>query len=213
MSTPPGGWADAEDHVPGPTPVEVPNPGAAEQTPTPVPGPRSHGRRPRAAQVASILLTVLLAATAGLAWYLHDTARAWEQRSEEYLEVSLDLGEELAGVRRDLAGAQAELDAVRAQLGTLQTRLVELANEKARLGDDWEIQLQHLDYQERVTEAAGEVALALDQCVRGQNDLIGYLRNAEEYDEEELDLFAEGVQELCDRATEANISLQLELSR
>ncbi|HMO11778.1 MAG TPA: hypothetical protein PKB06_09825 [Actinotalea sp.] len=145
--------------------------------------------------------------------YLWRTSDAWEQRADLYGEASADLGAELADTRAQLESTSAELAQVRDQLATAQTRIIELANEKAQVGDDREAQRMLVDYQERVSEAAGRVALALDQCVRGQNQLIGYLETPELYDPVALDAFAADVQNLCQAATDANAQLQAELSR
>jgi len=175
------------------------------------------GRRWFRRTVAAVV-TVLLLATTGLAIYLFMSARGWRDQAKSYLGSSLELGGELAGTRSDLSGARAELEAVRAQLATAQARIVELADEKAQLGDEWEITQQLVDYQERVSVAAGQVALALDQCVQGQQEFIGYLQREREstvptYDPAELAKFETDVEALCQAASEANIALQLELSR
>lgn len=169
----------------------------------------------RIATTAALVLLVLLLGASTV--YLYRTSTAWEARAGDYLDAGRGLGEELAGTRAALAGTEAELEAVRAQLSTAQGRIVELADEKAQIGDDREVQRQLVDYQQRVSEAAGQVALALDQCVQGQQELIGYLQNtvtgAAQYDEEELERFRGDVEQLCQTATEANIALQRELSR
>ncbi|MDO8107449.1 hypothetical protein Q6348_09600, partial [Isoptericola sp. b441] len=141
------------------------------------------------------------------------TSNAWESRAGDYATVSKDLGSDLADTRAELKTTSDELDAVRAQLSTAQKRIIELANEKAQIGDDREAQKLLADYQARVSDAAGQVALALDRCVRGQNQLIGYLQNAELYDPAELDSYATSVQDLCQKATDANTALQGELSQ
>ena len=66
---------------------------------------------------------------------------------------------------------------------------------------------------QRIPDAAGRVAKALDQCVQGQNRLIGYLRDAALYDPKDLDAYSTSVQQLCQQATDANTGLQGELSR
>jgi hypothetical protein len=173
-------------------------------------------RRRRLRIVVAALVVVLLLVTA-LTVYLFQSARAWQDRAADYLETSLDLGEDLAATRSDLAGATSELEAVRGQLSTATQRITELADEKAQLRDESEIQQQLVSYQERVSDAAGQVALALDLCVQGQNRLIGYQKDMIDrtatYDPDELEAYRVEVQELCDKATEANIGLQRELSR
>ncbi|MBC7291641.1 MAG: hypothetical protein H5T83_09985 [Actinotalea sp.] len=159
-------------------------------------------------------MTVALAASTV---YLYRTTTAWQEQSEAYLDDARGLGGELAATRASLVGTESELEGVRAQLATAQGRIVELADEKAQIGDDREVQRQLVDYQQRVSEAAGQVALALDQCVQGQQELIGYLQNTvtdvAQYDPDELERFRTDVEVLCQTATEANIALQRELSR
>ena len=176
------------------------------------------GRRRWFRRTVATVVALLLLAMTGLAIYLFMSASGWRDQAKGYLGSSQELGGELAGTRNDLSGAQAELEAVRAQLATAQERIVELANEKAQLGDEWEITQQLVDYQERVSDAAGQVALALDQCVQGQQEFIGYLQREREstaptYDPAELAKFETDVEALCQAASEANIALQLELSR
>ena len=204
------------------------DPSAGGGTPTPYASTVRHahagsapvpvGRRRWFRRTVATVVALLLLATTGLAIYLFMSASGWRDQAKSYLGSSLELGGDLAGTRSDLSGARAELEAVRAQLATAQERIVELANEKAQLGDEWEITQQLVDYQERVSDAAGQVALALDQCVQGQQEFIGYLQREREstvptYDPAELAKFETDVEALCQAASEANIALQLELSR
>lgn len=167
----------------------------------------------RMVAVLGVVLLIVVVVTV----YLYQSARAWQARADSYLGTSLDLGEDLAGTRSELAGATSELEAVRGQLTTATQRITELADEKAQLRDESEIQQQLVSYQERVSEAAGQVALALDLCVQGQNNLIGYQKNMIDktatYDPAELEEYRIEVEALCDEATEANIGLQRELAR
>jgi hypothetical protein len=169
-------------------------------------------------RTVAVLLVLLLLGLAALATYLFRSAQAWRDRAESYLDTSLDIGDELAGTQGQLSGSQAELEAVRAQLATTHQRIVELADEKNQALDDWEITQQLVDYQQRVSDAAGQVALALDQCVQGQQELIGYLQASAEpggpvYDPIVLAQFETDVEALCQAASEANIALQRELAR
>ena len=178
--------------------------------PVPAVATRRPGRR---AKVAAALLAVTTALLIGSTAYLWRTSDAWENRAGDYEAVSRDLGSDLSDTRAELRATADELTAVQSQLSTAQARIIQLANEKAQIGDDREAQRLLVDYQERVSSAAGKVALALDQCVRGQNQLIGYLQNAELYDPKDLDAYASDVQDLCQAATDANSALQAELSR
>jgi len=158
---------------------------------------------------SSALLVVLLA----LSIYLWSTARAYQDRAAWTERQARTIGAALTTTRSELEGATAELAAVRAQLATAQTRITALADEKAQVGDDREAQRQLVDYQQRVSRAAGTVASALERCVQGQETLIGYLGNPTAYDPAQLATYGEQVKGLCTSATDANKSLQDELSR
>ncbi len=158
------------------------------------------------------VLAVLLAASLGAAGYLYATTTAYAERLAWTEEQARAIGSDLTLTRGELEGARAEIDALQAQLTTAQERITALADEKAQIGDDREAQRQLLDYQARVSEAAGTVASALDRCVQGQDQLIAYLEDAESYDPTELAQFGEDVDRLCASASEANDALQTELA-
>ncbi len=177
---------------------------------------------PAARKAGAAAAVVLVSALAVLSGYLWISATEWRDQAGTYERTARGLGEDLATTRNQLAGSQAELEAVRAQLSTAHERIVELADEKNQALDDWEITQQLVDYQQRISEAAGTVALALDQCVQGQQELIGYLQqqvdpppgpSATPYDPAQVVQFETQVEALCQEASEANIALQLELAR
>ncbi|WP_225754185.1 hypothetical protein [Actinotalea sp. Marseille-Q4924] len=203
-----GATAASPEPTGGPTP-------AGETDPAPTGRDERRRRRRRIATTTFLVLLVLALGASTV--HLYRTSTAWQERADAYLADARGLGDELAATRAALAGTESELDGVRAQLATAQGRIVELADEKAQIGDDREVQRQLVDYQERVSDAAGQVALALDQCVQGQQELIGYLQDtvtdAARYDAAELERFRTDVEDLCQTATEANIALQRELSR
>lgn len=199
-------------------PTTVATPAATEGRPTVT----TTRRRRLASRVTVAALVLLLAGVTTLAVHLYRTTTAWQEQADQYRTASSSLGEQLAASRAEVTGVQSELEAVRGQLTEANTRIDELANEKAQVTDDREAQRQLVDYQERVTEAAGKVALALDQCVQGQDQLITYLEaqaaaaeaDAEPpYDETELEQYGTDVETLCRTASEANVALQDELDR
>lgn len=208
-------------------PTQPADPPESISHPAPATGPpeeptlRTSRRHRRWSRLVVALLVLALLAACAAAVYLYRTSQAWQERSEQYLAAGQQVGNELATTRAELSGARAEIEAVQAQLATAQERIVQLADEKAQLGDDREAQRQTADYQERVSDAAGRVALALDQCVQGQNQLIGYLEAQAEaasagrpapYDAAELERYGTDVQALCQAATDANTGLQRELA-
>lgn len=176
---------------------------------TPTAPPARHRRQPWGV----IVLTTLFALTLALATYLVVLTRAHEERAADWERLARTTGTELAQQRAELDGALAELEAVRSQLQTAQARITELADEKAQIGDEREAQRQLVDYQARVSDAAGKVAGALDTCVDGQYQLIGYLENSAAYDAADLARFRTSVQTVCGDARDANAALQRELER
>lgn len=182
-------------------------------TPPPHVAPEAPSARHRRQPWAVIVLAMLFALTLVLATYLVVLTRAHEERAAQWEQVARTTGTELAQQRVELDGAIAELEAVRTQLQTAQTRITELADEKAQIGDEREAQRQLVDYQARVSDAAGKVAGALDVCVDGQYQLISYLENAAAYDAADLARFRTDVQQVCGAARDANAALQLELER
>lgn len=207
---------DDARHQPSTTPVEADAADAPRES-APV-----RPQVPTVRKAGAAAAVVLVGALATLSGYLWISATEWRDQAGTYERTAHGLGEDLATTRNQLAGSQAELEAVRAQLSTAHERIVELADEKNQALDDWEITQQLVDYQQRISEAAGTVALALDQCVQGQQELIGYLQqqvdpppgpSATPYDPAQVVAFETQVEALCQEASEANIALQLELAR
>lgn len=195
-------------------------PPAAQTGPT-EPGDTSAPRDPEPASSsrhrrqpwALLTVSILLALTLGLATYLLVTTRAYERRSATWESAARTTGSQLTQARADLEGTVSELAATRDQLSTAQARITQLANEKAQLGDDTALQRQLADYQQRISTAAGNVATALNTCIDGQNQLIGYLQNPSAYNQADLTRFRSNVQTVCGNATDANATLQRELKK
>ncbi|WP_448060321.1 hypothetical protein [Cellulomonas hominis] len=215
--TPPGGGA------PGPAYPAVGHAPVGPTTPTHLTGPAHpddplapglHAEPPRRRRPwALVAVSVLLVAALALSGYLWQVTRAHERTNAELTQAARDIGTELAKTRAELEGTVGELEGTQSQLATAQERITALADEKAQLGDDREIQRQLVDYQERVSQAARNVASALSNCIDGQNQLITYLENAAAYDPADLERFKAEVQTVCGAATDANTQLQRELDR
>lgn len=173
----------------------------------PPPAPR-HRRRPWAV----VILSILLVAVTALSAYLWVRTVRYERYADDIEAQARVIGTELATLRSEHEGTVAELAAVNDQLATAQSRITELADEKAQVGDDREVQRQLVDYQERVSQAAANVASALSTCIDAQDQLIDYLGDAASYDPEDLDRFKGEVQGVCATATEANTELQRQLA-
>lgn len=173
----------------------------------PPPAPR-HRRRPWAV----VVLSVLLVAVTALSTYLWLLTERQHERSAEIEAQARVIGTDLATLRAEHDGTLGELAGVTDQLATAQERITQLADEKAQVGDDREVQRQLVDYQARVSQAAANVASALSTCIDAQNQLITYLEDAQSYDPADLDRFKGQVGDVCAAATAANTELQRQLS-
>jgi chromosome segregation ATPase len=150
-------------------------------------------------------------ATIAVGAYLWVTTVRWQRNSAEWEEKAHEYAEEVATLRMQLDGANSELQAARDQLSTATARITDLANEKAQLGDENVASQQYLDYQTQVSAAAATVASALGQCVSGQEQLVGYLKDADQYEADDLRRYERQVNTLCANADQANEALQREL--
>lgn len=174
-------------------------------TPHPVQAPEP--RRGRGSRV----LAVLLVATIAVGAYLWLTTVRWQRTSAEWEDKAHEHAEEVASLRMQLDGVSSELQGARDQLSTATARITDLANEKAQLGDENVASQQYLDYQTQVSGAAATVASALGQCVSGQEQLVGYLKDANQYEAADLRRYEQQVNALCADAEQANETLQQEL--
>ncbi|GIG37990.1 hypothetical protein [Cellulomonas pakistanensis] len=176
----------------------------------PPPGP---ARRPgRGRTWAVVVLSLLLVLVMALAAYLWVRTVRYQEYADALEAQGRSVGGELASLRVQHDGTLTELAAVNEQLATAQTRITQLADEKAQVGDDREVQRQLVDYQERISQAAANVASALSTCIDAQNQLITYLEDAASYDPADLARFKTDVQGVCKAATDANAELQRQLA-
>lgn len=174
---------------------------------TPDPAQAPEPRRGRGSRV----LAVLLVATIAVGAYLWLTTVRWQRTSAEWEDKAHEHAEEVASLRMQLDGVSSELQGARDQLSTATARITDLANEKAQLGDENVASQQYLDYQTQVSGAAATVASALGQCVSGQEQLVGYLKDANQYEAADLRRYEQQVNALCADAEQANETLQQEL--
>jgi len=169
--------------------------------------------RRRGRRTAVVVLSVLLVAALGIGAYLWLTTTRWQEHSAAWEDEAREYAARVAALDAELAATDAELVAAREQLATATARITDLANEKAQLGDENVASQQYLDYQRRVSEAAGVVTTALGDCVDAQSQLITYLEDRGSYDEKDLDRFASDVEKLCRQASKASDQLQQELEQ
>ena len=212
----PSSWPDTATRPDAATPVEHPathpddrpvarHPEHSHLAPPPAP---RHRRRPWAVVILSVLLVLVTA----LASYLWVRTVRYEEYAAAVEVQGRAVGADLAMLRSQHDGTLAELAAVNDQLSTAQSRITQLADEKAQVGDDREVQRQLVDYQERISQAAANVASALSTCIDAQNQLITYLEDAEAYDPTDLQRFKDDVRGVCNAATVANTELQRQLA-
>jgi septal ring factor EnvC (AmiA/AmiB activator) len=169
--------------------------------------------RRRDRRTAVVVLAVLLAGSLGVGAYLWLTTVRWQEHSAAWEDEARGYADRVASLDAELAATDAELVAAREQLATATARISDLANEKAQLGDENVASQQYLDYQTRVSEAAGVVTTALGDCVDAQSQLITYLGDRSSYDADDVDRFAADVETLCRQASKANDQLQQELEQ
>ncbi|MEU2201218.1 hypothetical protein [Isoptericola sp. NPDC019482] len=169
--------------------------------------------RRRRGRTAVTVLAVLLAGSLGIGAYLWVTTTRWQSHSATWEGEARGYADRVAALDAELAATDAELVAAREQLATATARITDLANEKAQLGDENVASQQYLDYQRRVSEAAGVVTTALGDCVDAQSQLITYLEDRGSYDAKDLDRFASDVETLCRQASKANDQLEQELEQ
>lgn len=160
-----------------------------------------------------MVLALLLAAALGVGAYLWVTTTRWQAHSATWEREARGYADRVAALDAKLSATDAELVAAREQLAAATERITDLANEKAQLGDENVASQQYVDYQQRVSEAAGVVTTALGECVDAQSQLISSLEDPDTYDAKDLDRFASDVDTLCKQASKAGDQLQRELDR
>lgn len=158
--------------------------------------------------IITALLTALLIAAAAVGVHLRNVSLAWERQVEEIKAQNYDLGERLAAEQTQVIDLQDQVDTLSSQLTTAQQRVIELADEKAQSGDSVEFYEREIDELKTILSTSTGVAGALTQCIVKKEELIGYLRDAQNYDPTELATFEAGVKARCDNAIAANVELQ-----
>lgn len=199
------------------TPEESDAPAAPVRAPEPdgelMAADRHSTAQRRRLRIIAVVLAVLLVAVSALAAFFWIRSDRWAAYADQVEQDAGVIGEDLTVLRAQHEETVAELGRVQEQLAASQQRVTELAAEKAEVGDDREAQRQLVDYQERISAAAGTVATSLTECINRQQELVGYLDNAAAYDPADLERFREQVDSLCASAATANDALQQELSR
>lgn len=170
-------------------------------------------KRQRLWIIITALLVALLIAASVIIYRLVDVSNKWEAQVEEVKAQNYDLGERLSGEQSQVILLQSQLDTVNEQLRTAQQRVLELADDVAQRDDNAEFYARQITDLTNVLATASAVANSLNKCVDYEQQLIGYLKDPDNYDPAEVAEFEEGVKQVCDAATSANVDLQTALAQ
>ena len=158
--------------------------------------------------VITSLLAVFLIVTIGLLVKTRNSALQWERQVEDVKAQNYDLGVRLADEQTQVVTLQGQNDQVSSQLKTVQQKGLDLADEKAQQGDNVEFYAREIDNLTTALSTAKSVANALDRCIEGKTQLIGYMNEADKYDPIEIVDFEASLKIKCDNAIAANVELQ-----
>lgn len=170
-------------------------------------------KRQRLWIIITSLLVALLIAASVIIYRLVDVSNKWEAQVEEVKAQNYDLGERLAEEQSQVISLQSQLDTVNEQLRTAQQRVLELADDVAQRDDNAEFYARQITDLTNVLATASAVANSLNKCVDYEQQLIGYLKEPDNYDPAEVAAFEKGVNQVCDAATAANVDLQTALAQ
>ena len=158
--------------------------------------------------VITSMLAVFLIVTIGLLVKTRNSALQWERQVEDVKAQNYDLGVRLADEQTQVVNLQGQNDQVSSQLKTVQQKVLDLADEKAQQGDNVEFYAREIDNLTTALSTAKSVANALDRCIEGKTQLIGYMNEADKYDPIEIVDFEASLKIKCDNAIAANVELQ-----
>lgn len=181
--------------TPTPSDDEVPPIAAAEPAPAP------HSRKRRVLQWSGWSLASLgVLALVGLAVYLVDVTRQWEDRVDELTLISTDLGQQVADAQAAQAEAEARMKAAQVELTNATTRISDLANEEAHANDRESVLVGYVD--------------AMISCADSRQELIDVLTDSRYYfpgrSKAEVE---QEVTAYCDGVTSAFTSFKEELDK
>lgn len=177
--------------------------------PEPTAETASAPRGRRAGWIVTVVLLVLLLATSVLLnRHLWITSDQWEARAASLTEVNYDLGEQLSREEQTTTQLESEIELLTQQLATSNQRVVDLSAGKATAEDASEYARQQIEQLTASLTNASAVANALHRCADGQQQLVTYLENPDNYEPEELTEYAESVGQLCEAAERSNEQLR-----
>lgn len=170
--------------------------------------------RPRGLIIAVSVTSALLAVALGVAGYLYWTTESWQREADELKADKAELEAMRADLEQQVRTLQDNLAATEAQLEASNDRLSELASEQARTADEREIQRRLAEQNAELAQQQHEIALAaadaaakLSVCASGQDQLIDYIVDIEQYDQAQIIAFAQQVDADCKAAADASVAL------
>lgn len=148
----------------------------------------------------------------GFSIYLWVINSEWQTRADALTTEAYDLGQRLSDTRNQIIDMQSEIDLLTQQLETAQARVIELADEKAQVGDDITYSQQQIALYQELSALGGSVSLALNNCVNEHEKLAGYLKDPAAWNPDDLAAYEADVNALCNSAQSANATLQRTLT-
>lgn len=158
--------------------------------------------------IAAIVLALAVIALIANSLNYRGLVRDWRDYAAEMDAANHVLGEQVALERKTVQEKTQEIELLSQQLSTAQQRITELADLTAQAGDNVQYFAQEINRLNEVLEASTAVSAALNRCVDGHQELLTYVKNASNYDPQEVAEFEESLATLCERAESAHTDLQ-----
>ena len=167
--------------------------------------PIPHRDRTRLALVATTCMLVLALVAGSAAYvYTNNSSREWKATAEQHAAELADMSAQRQQVQGLLDASQAALaqtksalQEVTEQYDDASDRIRDLADEKAQAADT-------VGVLGSAVERSRNVALQLDRCVAGLQELQDYLLDIDSYEMSVILGVAEEINQGCDRAQEAS---------
>ncbi|MDC5697325.1 hypothetical protein OO014_08655 [Intrasporangium calvum] len=154
--------------------------------------------------VTTCLLVLALGASSAAYVYSNNSAREWQVRSQQLSAELADMTAQRQQVQGLLDASQAalaetkdSLDEVSGKYNDAAKRIRDLADEKAQAGDT-------VGVLGTAVQRSRSVAVQLDECVAGLQELQDYLIDLDSYDPSVVLRVAEEINVGCDRAQAAS---------
>jgi hypothetical protein len=167
--------------------------------------PARHRDRTRIALIATTCLLALTLVAGSAAYvYTNNSSGEWKATAEQNAAELADMTAQRQQVQGLLDASQAALaqtkstlQKVTEQYNDASDRIRDLADEKAQAADT-------VGVLGSAVERSRNVALQLDRCVAGLQELQDYLLDIDSYETSEVLRVAEEINQGCDRAQEAS---------